>query len=251
MFEIYNKINEAISTNRTAFVITIFKIFGSTPSHVGAKMLLYDNGDSTGTIGGGNLEQIIKLKILKKLPDSLQVWDIDLDTEAKMACGGRVSLIVEPILSKDKLYIIGGGHCAVQLSELAAKGGFNVTVIDNRSEWANPEKHFLAKTVTSPYDKIEQHIVFSNNTYIVIMTHQHKYDLLAAEKLVLKKYRYLGMIGSKNKAAKTFTRMRELNIPENIIKKIHTPIGLSINSETPFEIAVSIMAELIKERKKS
>jgi xanthine dehydrogenase accessory factor len=246
MIEIYNKIYNAVETGKTAYVVTVIKVFGSTPSRLGAKMFIDENENIEGTIGGGNLEQIVIKRVLKQKTETLQLWDIDLDSEAKMACGGRVTLIVEPLFSKDKLYIIGGGHCAVQLSELAAKGGFNVTVIDNRQEWANSEKHPFAKTVTDDYKNVENHIVFSENTYIVIMTHQHRYDMDVAAKLVTHEYAYLGMIGSKSKAAKTFEHLREIGIPEDLIRKIHSPIGLQINSDTPFEIAVSIMAQLIE-----
>ncbi len=250
MLEIYNKIKEAVETSRTAYVVTVIKVFGSTPSRVGAKMFVADDQTVEGTIGGGNLEQIIIKRVLKQSPETLQVWDIDLDTEAKMACGGRVTLIVEPLFSKDRLYIIGGGHCAVQLSELAAKGGFNVTVIDNRKEWANSRKHPFAKTLVVPYDEVDKHIRFTENTYIVIMTHQHRYDMDVAAKLIDKKYAYLGMIGSKSKVAKTAEKLRGLNIPQSLIDNIHAPIGLQINSDTPFEIAVSIMAQLIAVRNK-
>ncbi len=245
MFEIYDKIKEAIRTNQNAWVVTVVKTFGSTPSRVGAKMMVFENETSEGTIGGGNLEQLVKKRIGKELPETLQLWDINLDSDAKMACGGRVSLLTEPLLSKDKLFIIGGGHCAVQLSELAAKGGFRVTVIDNRAEWANQEKHPFAKTVVTPYEKVTHAIEFSMNTYLVIMTHQHRFDLQIVEQIINKKYRYLGMIGSTNKVIKTAERLRELKVPEERIRGIHAPIGLQIHSDTPFEIAVSIMAELI------
>ncbi len=250
MTEIYDKIRNAVETGKTAYVITVIKIFGSTPSRLGAKMLIDEDGYSDGTIGGGNLEQMVIKKVLKLKPDTLQVWEIDLDSEAKMACGGRVVLIVEPLFSKDKLYIIGGGHCAVQLSELAAKGGFNVTVIDNREEWANNKKHPFAKNIVAPYDSVENHITFGKDTYIVIMTHRHRYDMDVVEKLLDKEYAYLGMIGSKSKVAKTAENLRRKNFPEALIKKIYAPIGLQINSDTPFEIAVSIMAQLIAVKNK-
>ncbi len=245
---LYNKIAEAKNNNLESWVVTVIKTFGSTPSRVGAKMLLLTDETGYGTIGGGNLEQMVKKRIVKEKPETLQIWDIDLDTDAKMACGGKVTLTVEPLLPKDKLYIIGGGHVAVQLSQLAAKSGFNVTVIDNREEWANKEKHPLATTIVAPYDDFKQHIRFSENCYLVIMTHQHRFDMTVVEQLINEQYGYLGMIGSKSKVAKTAERLRQSGIDEERINSIHAPIGLEINSDTPFEIAISIVAELIKEK---
>ncbi len=246
MNNIYETISESVRNGDEAWVVTVIKTFGSTPSRTGAKMFLLNEERFEGTIGGGNLEQLVKKRILKEKPETLQIWDIDLESEAKMACGGRVTLIVEPLFPKDRLYIIGGGHVAVQLSQLAAKSGFKVTVIDNRPEWANRQKHPLAKTVVAPYDDFKRHIRFSENCYLVVMTHQHRFDMMAVSQLVNESYRYLGMIGSKNKVSKTAEKLKEAGVPDERINKIHAPIGLEIHSDTPFEIAVSIVAELIK-----
>ena len=111
MLEIYHKIAEAAGTNQPAWMVTVLKIFGSTPSRVGAKMLVYLSEKSEGTIGGGNLEQLVKKRIVKEHPETLKIWDIDLDSEAKMACGGRKTCLGERQLP---VYDLRQSNCPIQ-----------------------------------------------------------------------------------------------------------------------------------------
>jgi len=247
MVNIYEKIIDAVNNNLTAYLVTIIKSFGETPNTTGAKMLVYENGDIAGTIGGGNIEHLVIARILKEKPAGIVQWEIGLTPEEKMICGGHITILVEPLGNPDKLYIAGGGHCGIALSSLAGNAGFNVTVIDNREEWANHTKHpENVQTVVCNYKHIAEHIDFSKNTYIVIMTHHHQYDLLVLKNLISKPYKYIGMIGSRKKVKETFDELRKAQVSEELLQKVHAPIGIDIHSVTPFEIAVSILAELIK-----
>lgn len=132
------------------------------------------------------------------------------------------------------------------LSEMAAQCGFLVTVIDDRVEWASMERHPHAnRCVCTPFTQIAEHISFSPEIFIVIMTYGHKFDELVLRQCMGREYKYLGMIGSEKKALGVLERLVRDEIDRELLKKVYTPIGFPIGSNTPEEIAVSILAQMI------
>ena len=165
---IYNEISGAIENNEPSWLVTVTNVIGSTPAKIGMKMLVFSDGKIKGTVGGGEIEKRIIDKIINTKPVDVDKWSYNLGThnieaeETNMECGGTQEVIIEPLMMDNNLYIIGGGHCGIALSSLAAKTGFFVTVIDNRSEWANKEKHPNARNVVCPdYKNICEKINFS------------------------------------------------------------------------------------------
>ncbi len=164
-----------------------------------------------------------------------------------MLCGGSVEVLVEPLFSPHPLYIIGAGHCGRALADFAVKAEFQVTVIDNRKDLLQkdafpPE----CKLIHNDYASLEDAISFNASAFIVIMTYGHVHDRQVLEYCLKRPSRYLGMIGSKNKVAETLARVRANGFSDNELSKVHAPIGLPIGSHTPYEIAVSILAQLIQ-----
>lgn len=147
------------------------------------------------------------------------------------------------------VFIIGGGHCALALSPLLSTLNFHVTVLDNRKELATLKQNTAAHEIKIvDYNQVAEFVPEGDNHYAIIMTFGHKHDELVLEKLIGRRYKYLGMMGSKSKVTEVFNNLKSRGVPEKCIKKVHAPIGLPINSNTPEEIAVSIAAEMIKER---
>lgn len=148
---------------------------------------------------------------------------------------------------KNYLYIIGGGHCALALSKIMSMMDFYITVFDERKELNTIEKNDYAheKKIINAYVDLSQLIPSGKNNYVVIMTFGYRTDDIAIRALINNHFKYFGVLGSKNKIKKMFADYREENIGEEILKKIHAPIGLQIKSETPEEIAISIAAEII------
>ena len=149
---------------------------------------------------------------------------------------------------KNKLFIIGGGHCSVAFSKLMRTMDFYVQVYDDRENLKTMlgnedvhEKHFI-----KDYSALNDKIPSGANHYIVIMTFGYRTDDIALKALLNKKFKYIGVLGSKKKMEKLFEDYRLEGIEEAILQRIHTPIGLDIKSQTPEEIAVSIAAEIIK-----
>lgn len=157
--------------------------------------------------------------------------------------------VVEPLSVFSNLYIFGAGHVSQFLSKVAKLVDFNVTVIDDREEFANRERFPEADSIiVEDFNKVFDALEFTTNSYIVIVTRGHSHDALVLEKSIGHPTRYIGMIGSKRKVRMVLEHLKEKGIQKKILESIHAPVGIDINSETPQEIAVSIVAELIQVR---
>lgn len=252
MDNIYNKITEAINSSIPSWLVTVTNVTGSTPASTGMKMIVYSDGSIAGTVGGGEIEKKVIDRIVNSNPADVEKWSYDLGADSNtaestnMVCGGIQEVLVEPLLNGLPLYIIGGGHCGMALSNLASKTGFLVTVIDNRPEWASKTKHPNAvNTVCCDYMETTKQIKFSKECYIVIMTHGHAHDAIVLEQLIQKEYKYIGMIGSLRKVKIVLDDLAKKGIPEAKIRSVFSPIGLDLLTHTPDEIAVSIVAQMI------
>jgi xanthine dehydrogenase accessory factor len=149
---------------------------------------------------------------------------------------------------KNKLFIIGGGHCSLALSNLMRTMGFYVRVYDDRKELKTMQENESAheKHLVNDYTELNQLIEDGENHYVVIMTFGYRTDDVALKALVNKQFKYIGVLGSRKKMEKLFADYRKEGISESVLQRIHSPIGLDIKSQTPEEIAVSIAAEIIK-----
>jgi xanthine dehydrogenase accessory factor len=218
------------------------------------KMIVEPEGNISGTIGGGDIEKKVIDYIISSRPKNSLLLDYNLGTDAEnsepttMICGGLQSVFIEPNNIKPLLYIIGGGHCGNALSELAYKTGFSIIVLDNREDLTKLMRNSFADIKVIDYETIYEHILFSENIYIVIVTHSHQYDEFVLEKLIDKKYKYLGMIGSKKKVKEILENMIKKGFKSELVKQVYSPIGFNIGSHTPEEIAVSVMAQIIAVR---
>ena len=162
----------------------------------------------------------------------------------------EVSLIKEEWFEpQPQLIVCGGGHVSKDLVQMASCLDFRVKVIDDREDFANPERFPTAEEVIcDSFDNLEKYL--EPNAYYVVITREHKDDFNCVKQILKKPYRYLGMIGSKGKVQKTFDNLRNVGVSEEEIQSIFAPIGLKIHAVTPAEIAVSILAEIIMEKNK-
>lgn len=153
----------------------------------------------------------------------------------------------EKLGAKNALYIVGGGHCALALSELMSKMDFHISIFDDRPELNTLDKNRFAETIEiiRSYEDIADHIHSSPNAYVVVMTLGYAFDKIVIQRLLDKEFRYFGVLGSRAKMATLMKELKAEGFDEVKLKQIHTPIGLAINSRTPEEIAVSIAAEII------
>ena len=166
-----------------------------------------------------------------------------------MPPGKRWISLVEPVFSEPVVYIFGAGHVSRQLAPLVRRVAFKVVVIDDRDVFANRERFPEAdEVIVSEFEHCFDRLKIDDSSFIVIVTRGHLYDGYVLEQAVKTRARYVGMIGSKKKIRILFQHLMEKGVHRDTLDRVCAPIGLDINSETPEEIAVSIVAQLIKVR---
>lgn len=244
--DIFERIVAARHQQQPFVLATVIDIKGSTPRDIGAKMLVFQDGHTEGTIGGGAIEK----KVVDACPEVLesnkaQVIHYDLD-ELQMQCGGNMSVFLEPVVSQPTLLIFGAGHIGQSLARMAAMLNFIVTVVDNRPDFATAERFPTAQQIIcKDYKAALPELEFHADAYIVIVTYKHLHDQEILEYCIQQPFRYLGMIGSKTKVTQAFRKLEQAGISQKLIGKVTSPIGLDINAQTPEEICVAILAELV------
>jgi len=249
--EVFGAVAEALERGEAAALVTIVSARGSTPQRVGAKMLVFADGRIVGTIGGGCYENDAFWKardaISTRRPQLVHYeLDDDFAQETGLVCGGQMDVYIEPIEPSPELYIIGAGHVGFHLARVAHEVGFRIHVVDDREKFANQERFPNAVEVVA--DDIPSWIGRTRlpaHAYAVIVTRGHTNDLEALRALAPCELRYLGLIGSRAKVARIYDALLADNMPADLLKRVHAPIGLDIGAVTPQEIAVSILAELI------
>ena len=253
--DLYEEIVKLRREGRRGAVATIVNVRGSIPSFKTAKMLVRDDGSITGTIGGGCVEaevwQAAREVMESEKPRTL-TFDLNQDPkyDTGLVCGGTLEIFVEPILPPAELYIFGAGHVAAALYRVARIAGFDITVVDDREVYASRERFPEAQQVLAEdFEQAMAKITPSESSYIVIVTRGHRDDMRVLRWAVQTPARYVGMIGSKRKTITIFKELQKEGIPAQLFERVHAPVGLDIGAVTPEEIAVSITAELIAERR--
>lgn len=245
-----------------AVMVLVVTTQASSPQVPGARMLVNRDGIIGGTVGGGTVEKLAVDHCLKMLDHSISTdfvsYDMNQGTPGTIAtgmlCGGTISMFFERIESTARLIMYGCGHIGGILAPMAAQCGFRVLAIDQRPEMADPARFFspVAEINVLCAHPVEHAatLSFQTSDSIVIMTHNHQFDAAVLKALTSRMTEttmpgYLGMIGSSRKVAVILEKLRQETIDETVLSRIRTPIGLKTGGDSPGEIAVSIMAEIL------
>jgi xanthine dehydrogenase accessory factor len=234
--------------------VTIVRANGSTPQRTGAKMLVFADGRTVGTIGGGCYENDALGRAREAIATGkplLVKYDLNDDfvQESGLICGGQMEVYIDPIAPAPRLYIIGAGHVGFHLARMASEAGFRIHVVDDREKFANADRFPAADDVV--VDDIGRWLHDADlapAAYVVVVTRGHTHDFEALRALAARDLRYLGLIGSRAKVTRIFDALEAEGMPQACLAKVHAPIGLQIGAVSPQEIAVSILAELIAVR---
>lgn len=253
--EVFAALGEALKNGEEVALVTIVSSNGSTPQRVGAKMLVYADGRTVGTIGGGCYENeaLWKAREAMKTRQPCTVryeLNDDFAAESGLICGGQMEIFVEPIEGSPALYVFGAGHIGQFVARVAHDAGFQIHVVDDREKFANRDRFPDASSVT--VDDIPgwlERNQLPSSSYAVIVTRGHRHDLDALRALVRRPLRYLGLIGSRAKVKRIYDVLVEEGVQPEQLEKVHAPIGLDIGAVTPQEIAVAIVAEIIAVRR--
>ncbi len=255
---IYEDISILLNKGVSNFaLVLLINHAGSTPRHIGTKMIVKPTGEIIGTIGGGILEKKIiddALIAIKNGKSELKTYHLTPESNngIGMTCGGSVSVFIDLVNTKDELLIIGAGHIGVSLCQLASATGFKVVVAEDRASYAMKERFPEADSVHCiALDNIPDFIKEKRLEYVVLVNRHSDCDLYWLKEILKKKEaQYVGCIGSKMRIANLKENLLKMNIDENMIDTIYGPIGLDIGAETPEEIAVSILSQIIRVKHK-
>ena len=218
-------------------------------------MLVFADGRTVGTIGGGCYENDAFWKARGALESGRPVLlhyelNDDFAQENGLICGGQMDVHVDPLVPSPHLYILGAGHVGWHLARAAADADFHVHVVDDREKFANADRFPQAcEIVVEPIAEWFERTDLTPGSYVVIVTRGHQGDLDALRALAPKDLRYLGLIGSRAKITRIQDALLTEGIPAEQLRRVHAPIGLDIGAVTPAEIAISILAQLIAVRR--
>jgi len=254
--EIFEEIARIKRERAEAALATVVGGEKGAPGRTGFRMLVYTDGRILGTVGGGLLEAKVREEGLRCLQDKkARLLEFTLDEESAdgigVLCGGTVKIFVEPILATPTVYVFGGGHIAVPLVQFAKALDLSVVVVDDREQFAKKERFPTADEVKlGDFSTTTRSVEFLESDYAVIITRGHEHDEAVLKECLSKERlpEYIGMIGSREKIARTFAHLKQQGISEQLLARVKAPIGLDIGARTPAEIALSIMAEIVAHR---
>ena len=232
-------------------LVTLADTKGSVPRAAGSKMLVYADGKICGTIGGGKFEALVieearrqidaKKPLLKKYPLHEGATD-----SFGAICGGEVTVLIEPQTMSEALFLIGGGHCAQAIANLASECGLFVSVVEDRADLAATFPAAIAVVVDAAPAQFIAGRKWQADEAIVLVSRNYEIDREAlAAALACPGAGYIGMIGSARKVQRVFDQLKERGVTAEQLARVYAPLGLDIGADAPVEIAVSVLAEVL------
>src|SRR6202011_4912317 len=253
--DVYEELVRLRSLGQKCAIATIVDVRGSIPSYESAKLLVREDGSMIGTIGGGCVEaevwtaarEVIETEKPRHLSFSLGQ---DAAYDEGLICGGQLNIFVEPVIPQPRAFIFGGGHVSKGISKIATLAGFSTSIIDNREAFANAERFPEAEaTYAEEYEDVFPKLPVNSSSYIIIVTRGHRDDMRVLRWAVNTPAKYIAMIGSKRKTISVVKELEKEGLPRHLFERIFAPMGLEIGAETPEEIAISVVGEMIAMRR--
>jgi len=250
---IHRLLLEASRSGEACALATVAKVTGSGPREAGAKMVIFEDGRIAGTIGGGKFESLVIDEARKAMTTGkaiLKTYPLHEASEESFGaiCGGEVTVFIEPQVRAPFFCLIGAGHCAQALAKFASQCGFAVTVLDDRADLLG-SPHFDSSirclSEPSPEAFVRSHKWSERDALVLVSSNYHLDREALAAALEKGGMGYLGMIGSKKKVLTVFDELSKRGISRKLLASVRAPIGLNIGADSPEEIAVSVLAEVI------
>lgn len=234
------KLADAIQNKQPAVMVTVIEVKGASPAKVGAQIVLLEDGTTSGTVGGGNLESAILADARRAMLDGKPLLKHYGLTETGsdavgMLCGGEVRVFIQPFLPPAQLIIVGGGHIGRPLKVMGETAGFEVLVVDVEPGRAD----------IPGLDAVQ----LTADSFVILITTDHVSDEAALRIALRSPARYIGMIGSRAKCQTILNHLKADGITDDSLQHVYAPIGLNLGGPSPEEIAVAILAEVIAVRR--
>jgi len=245
---------DSISSGRPVVLATVIRTIRSVPRRAGSKMLVWADGTQAGTVGGGEMESRVRAEAADAIADGLsRVIDYDLLDPASGdpgVCGGTVTIHLEPFMSRPTVLVVGCGHVGRAVVDLAHWLGFRVVAVDDRAELADPSEVPNADVVVSgSITEALDAAPVDDQTHAVLVTRNVALDLETIPPLLATPVRSIGVMGSVRRWQTTSEKLRDAGVSDDELSRVTAPIGIEIDAETPEEIALSIMGQIIAERR--
>lgn len=255
MSDILQRLAEVKAAGKPVCFCVVTNTTGAVPRHAGTKMLVFPDGRSEGTVGGGGVEQAAHAAALDAFKDGKPRtvhYSLKAEDDASLGvCGGEMEVYIEPQLPADTLLIIGAGHVGRALAQAARHLDFQIVVADEREGLLDPAVFIGCRLIHSPMEKIPEVISIGPRTFVADVSHGSHIDTAGLPAILATEAAYIGVIGSKKRWAATQAGLREQGVSEELIAKAKSPIGVPMRAETPEEIAISILAEIIDKKNAS
>jgi xanthine dehydrogenase accessory factor len=253
--EIFTRLKDELDAGRPCVLCTLTYKEGHGPRDPGSKMLVTSGGETLGTIGGGGMERLLVEESLTAMregrPRSLH-FAMGVPAREGMIpvnskCGGEVKIFLDVVKPEPALIVMGSGLIAQAAANMAARCGFKVTVVDD-ADTATEANFPAVNLVNGPYPANLKRVKIRPSDYVVVLHGETEFELAGLRHAVKAKPAFIGLLGSVNKAQEHKKQLKDEGLDASAVDAISGPIGLKIGAETPWEIGVSIVAQLIKAR---
>ena len=252
--QITAEIERALAGSAIVAVATVTSAGAGADLRAGAKMLVRADGSTLGVLAGAGADEALRAAALEQISTLPRktvrtLWvgaghePVDRPSQA---VEGDAQVMVEIFESPAKLVIVGGGHIALALAQIGELAGFGITVLDDREEYANRDRFPMAERVITgdPGEGLDT-VTLDGSTYVVLVSRGHLLDEEGLRRTVGRGAAYVGMIGSRRRTHTVLSHLLAEGFDREALEAVHTPIGIDIGAETPEEIAVAIVAEMI------
>jgi len=254
MIEILSEALNELKNGRSVILCIISEKIGSGPRDLGVMMLIKEDGTKVGTIGGGPVEENVystAMQMFKegKLEPKVLKFELTERGKLRQICGGTIKVLLNPIKPKPKLIIFGHGHIGIAINKIAQMVGFDVIIIEKDEKKIDKSEYPSAEILIGEASEIVKKLKIDSNTFIIIATRDAVTDEEILRQIIKMPAAYIGIIGSKYKGITIKNKLIKDGYPENVVNRIRVPMGIDIGADSPEEIAVSVMAEIIKYRR--
>lgn len=245
----FEEMKEAFDRNQPFVICTVVETIGSSPGSIGQKMLVFKDGKTVGTVGGGANEEKVRLAaidLFKNGDTALLNFNLNNPIEGEEAvCGGEARVFIELISHSPHMVVFGAGHIGKVLAKMAALANFKVTIVDERPDYANNDIFPECKTICCDYVQAVEKADINESSYVVVVTPGHQNDMSVLKAAMKHDAAYFGLVGSAKKLNEMKEVLADSGISKDKITSMFAPIGLNLNSNTPEEIAVEILAQIV------
>lgn len=253
--QIFDKLTEKIRMGEKAALATLVKKTGTSPAKLGMMMVVFEDGKTLGTIGGGDMEFRTVKKCLERIESEESGYEVFSssgceDKSEKNDYDSSSEIFIRVFIPKNRILIVGCGHVGTNFYNVARTQNFDIALFDDREEFCNRDRFPEGELFLGNVPENLRSYNISEKTYVVVCRHNHEADQKALETLIGRGAAYIGMLGSRKKIKNIKGNLTEKGFSEEELNEIVTPIGIDVGSSAPDELGVGIMAQILIEKNK-